>query len=168
MGDARFDLAARVLSTGGRRVLLRALAGGGVAAALAAAAAPEAGACRAQNAVCRSNEQCCSGVCRKKGKSKRCRPASFQGTCRFEDAFCQTGFGGCNGVDHCSCARSLTGETMCADVMPCWPCATDADCVPVVGPDAICGRPVGATCNTNGCVGVAGSNGTFCARPCGT
>ena len=146
---------------------MRSLAAGIGAAMLTRVAAEDAGACRAENQECRTAAQCCSGICRKRGNKKRCRPAEFQGTCRAGQAFCQPGFGGCNGVDHCSCAQSLTGELMCADVMPCWPCAQDSDCVELVGPNAICGRPIGSQC-ANACVGVAGSNGTYCARPCGT
>jgi hypothetical protein len=146
-----------------RRGTLRGLAGAALGAGLGPLRVQAAATCRENGTACRRGDQCCSGVCRR-GK---CRPAPGQGTCTTERNVCAVGktAAACGGTGtDCSCFRRPNGAAFCAnfDSVTCAACATDQDCVDLVGPGRVCLRAAGPLC----CA--AEGTATACARPCAT
>jgi hypothetical protein len=97
---------------------------------------------------CKSDEQCCSGVC----EGKKCR-AHDTGTCKQDGQLAP-----CNNRTNCGCFTTTAGSDICAELFPpsdCAACQRDADC------EAL-GFPLGSACAPYDC-----PSGTACMVPCG-
>jgi hypothetical protein len=114
---------------------------------------------------CKSEADCCSGIC----EGKKCR-AHHTGTCdQDEPGACEAGNPIdtlCNGKQ-CACIRTTGGSKFCGSVMlptDCADCKKDADCEAQ-------GFPSGTACVPYGgefaCAGACDS-GMACFAPCGT
>jgi hypothetical protein len=160
MEAERLDALVRSLSESPpRRDALRLLAGSALATLAAALRFPEAGAthfgCGHWKARCNSDEQCCSGIC----KRKRCR-AHDRGGCRLADNFCA------GGKDNrcqpgCTCNNTTGNAPFCGGTAFCPPveCQSDADC----------GEPGAACIDVAFCQGCGmPATQNFCQRPCGS
>jgi hypothetical protein len=90
---------------------------------------------------CKSEEQCCSGICEGKRGKRTCR-AHDTGTCdQDRPGYCAEGnpyLTLCNGGKGV-CYRTTAGSNVCVDELHCAECQRDADC------EAL-GHPAGATC----------------------
>ena len=144
MDGERFDRFVRTwLRPASRRHALRAAAGGALGG-LAAVAGAEVGraACRNPGNDCRRDEQCCSGICRR----RQCRRAP--GKCTVEKNVCRTGgddasFCDAAGAFTCACYQKVNGAAFCAtsfggDV--CFNCDSDEDCRQEFGSNFACVR----------------------------
>jgi hypothetical protein len=91
---------------------------------------------------CKSDRQCCSGICEGKKRKKRCRAHDTGG--------CQEGQDNCEGIpirclngtsDGGLCLRTTGKAGYCFGIFvasQCMDCRKDADCVPFCGPQAAC------------------------------
>jgi hypothetical protein len=107
---------------------------------------------------CKTNDQCCSGICQGKKGKKSCR-AHDEGSCLANQDTC-------GGPPFFPCTTS-TGESgvctittgkapYCNTTGACFPCRKDADCVPFCGSQAaciVCETQCGATEGFTACVG---------------
>jgi hypothetical protein len=181
----RFDALARTLiSIASRRQLLRGLvaAGFGVDVARSPAlvdarrkrkrkhkkkekkATPNEFGCFEVGDPCKSEADCCSGIC----EGKKCR-AHDTGTCNQKaPGTCEAGNPLetlCNGRTDCACLRTTADSNACAQLGTdaCADCQKDADC-------AALGFPPGTACapfaGDLACTGVCES-GMVCTVPCG-
>ena len=118
-------------------------------------------ACRETGTACTAGtaRHCCSGVC----DGTACAPVTtatvplgspgaagspdpvpspFAGTCTVGQDICQQGqgpFSGCNANPNCYCFTTTTRARFCGRLFPTpSPCAIDADCVVVTGPNSAC------------------------------
>ena len=162
MTATRFERVMNLLTgrAASRRGVLRGLAGGALGAGFGALAL-EAAACAPNGTACRNGGRCCSGVC----ASGTCRRAPQQGTCTIERRVCAVGKDAARcgpASSDCACYRRSTGAAFCAnfDSVTCAACATDQDCVDLLGPGRVCLRAGGPLC----CA--AEGTTTACARPC--
>jgi hypothetical protein len=154
------DSLARTLSgSPSRRDALRLLAGSVLATVAVGLGFTQAGAshtgCRHWKERCSSDDECCSGVC----KRKTCR-APNRGGCKLAHNFCAGGKDkrcqpGCLCNNTTGNAPHCGGEAFC----PAVECQRDADCGE---PGAACIPPV----NCQGCASPATKN--FCQRACGS
>ena len=110
--------------------------------------------------LCKNNGQCCSGICKgKKGKKKckahdesTCQPGQHEGFCAIDgvNVPCVTSTGDPTGL----CDTTTGKAGYCAHDGECFPCAKDADCQPICGPQAACVVCAGCTeTGGTGCVG---------------
>jgi hypothetical protein len=116
---------------------------------------------------CRSEADCCSGIC----EGKRCR-AHDTGTCeQGVPGYCQTSLLEldklmCNNDKDCYCLRTTAGSNFCADIDTpdtCAACQRDSDCEAQ-------GFPPGSACapvTERHCAGACES-GMVCQPPCGS
>jgi hypothetical protein len=132
---------------------------------------PNAFGCFNVGAACKTEEQCCSGICEGKKGKRQCR-AHGTGTCDQQDpGICEAGsplLAICNGGE-CLCFRTTGGSKYCADAgfvrthNQCADCQKDADCLAL-------GFPAGSACAPIGgdfaCAETCGG-GTACVIPCG-
>jgi hypothetical protein len=165
MDHARFDDLARRLfaPTPTTRRRVAALIGTVVAGGAIASARPVAvGAiCLADGQRCKSAGSCCSGICRRKGNRKRCKPAAGAQGCTTQLDTC----GGGGAIVTCPlnangmCLLTPNGQPFCATKTGgfCSACDSDADCEASLGAGARC-----LVCNT-GC-GLS-TGGGFCSVP---
>jgi hypothetical protein len=146
MDDRRFDLLARRVANGSRRTLLRVtLAAFGSSLWLGARPPEAAAACRQPGSRCKRSAECCSGLCRKKGRKRRKKcaplPANAHG-CTIDDASCPNGQDGtpCPDLPGGRCRITLQGRPVCAvrSENLCEPCLDDTDCLASQGAGAIC------------------------------
>jgi len=131
---------------------------------------PNAFGCFNVGAVCKSAEQCCSGICEGKKDKRQCR-AHDTGTCNQQDpGMCEVGniFDAlCNGGLECGCFRTTGGSDVCAalfNVSQCADCQKDADCLALGFPPGTSCAPIGGefACKEI-CIG-----GMACMQPCGS
>jgi hypothetical protein len=97
--------------------------------------------CKNVGRGCTRDGQCCSGVCRGRGRRKSCKahdtggcPSGEQpGICGGVDVPCvtSTGFNG-------NCTMTTGRAPYCAATGVCGPCREDADCRAAFGPRAAC------------------------------
>lgn len=105
--------------------------------------------------LCKTAEQCCSGICQGKKGKKQCR-AHNTSTCTAADDACDDSTGdevpcGTDGV----CFLTTGKASFCGGEGECVACAKDTDCEPAFGPGAAC-----IVCVD--CEGDDGSNGLAC------
>jgi hypothetical protein len=90
---------------------------------------------------CKNAGQCCSGICQGKKGKKTCK-AHDQSTCQAgqsaevcggTNVFCTPSGGGVG-----ACVTTTGNAGYCEASGECFPCSTDADCVPFCGPQAAC------------------------------
>lgn len=120
--------------------------------------------------ACKSEEQCCSGICEGKKGKRRCG-AHGAGTCEQEGSgVCTADNPGslrCNNEINCLCLQTTAGSIFCGEggntgLDVCADCQTDADC------EAL-GHPAGSACIPvfeGECAGICES-GMACMAPCG-
>jgi hypothetical protein len=123
--------------------------------------------CLSVGKACKSDDQCCTGICEGK-QDKKCR-AHDTGTCdQKADDFCAAPSQDtlCNGSPTCACVRTTAGSTFCVDTSSgasaCADCQNDANC------EAL-GFPPGSACApfTEGvCAGMCEGD-MACVVPCG-
>jgi hypothetical protein len=100
---------------------------------------------------CQSAGQCCSGICAGKQGKKRCRAHDTGGCPAGHDVFgddvpCETS----NGIRG-RCGTTTGNAGYCVGGGDCHPCANDADCRSLCGPNAACvvspqGCAIGTAC----------------------
>ena len=114
---------------------------------------PNAFGCFNVGATCKTEEQCCSGICEGKKGKRACRAHNTDGcTAQFDG--CQTLVSACHGSGFCF--RTTGNASFCGGPGgTCMDCAKDVDCEPTHGPGATCVVCVG-------CSGENGSEGTGC------
>jgi hypothetical protein len=110
--------------------------------------------------VCKTNGQCCSGICQGKRGKKTCRVhdattceagQTITDVCGGKDVSCTTSTGNADGA----CLTTTGNAPYCARESFCHACKRDADCRPFCGEDAACVT----------CVGCTDAGGTACASP---
>jgi hypothetical protein len=175
MDGSRFDHLVRSLTASRRWLMSSALAGVAGWAGIATADAkkkrkrkdkkkpkPNAFGCFNVGVACKSEDQCCSGICAGK-KGKRTCKAHDVSTCSAGDqlGICGGTSAGCTtsaGVQG-ACATTTGNAGYCAASVVCYPCQTDADCQNAeggaLGPNAACLQ----------CAGCMATGGTVCAAP---
>ncbi len=104
---------------------------------------------------CKSEDQCCSGVCDGKKGKRACR-AHDTGTCKQDGQLVP-----CNNRTTCGCFRTTAGSDICSELFgpsACAACQRDADC------EAL-GFPAGSACGPSPIPCDTGA--MACFVPCG-
>jgi hypothetical protein len=184
MNHNRFDALTRTLiSVPSRRHLLRGLAGAGLGLGgtrlpdLAEAkkkrkrkkkgkkAKPNAFGCLNVGDPCKSEEQCCSGICEGKKGKKRCQ-AHDAGICTVGLNICTGAVARCNADNpSCGCVLTTGNAGFCGDFTDgannlCRDCSEDTDCQEEFGPGAACVALGGI------CAAICPDTGTACVPAC--
>jgi hypothetical protein len=148
----RFDQIARTLSTfQSRRGLLRALGFGALLLPGTASARNKKKrkkkpkfndfGCVNFGGYCKSNNQCCSGICEGKEGKKRCGAHDFS-TCQAGQNACDDAVAApcvsSTGANRAACDTTTGNAPYCSADGDCFDCRKDADCVPFCGERAAC------------------------------
>jgi hypothetical protein len=116
---------------------------------------------------CKSEEQCCSGICDGKKGKRKCR-AHGAGTCRQDlTGLCSDPptLATCNDSETCFCLRTTANSNFCAELGQklCTDCQKDADCEALGLPSGSASLPTeGALCADH-----CPKTGMVCLAPCG-
>lgn len=175
MNEHRATSLARMLAGApSRRHLLRGLAAAGLV--WGAAPRPAAAANRRKKIafnefgcinvgkLCKTDDQCCSGICQGKKGKKRCKahgaagcnPGVQDSSCGTDanpgtNVVCTTATGNADGL----CGTTTGNAGYCLYTGECYPCRKDAECQEYCGPKAACIR----------CDGCTETGGRSCAMP---
>lgn len=178
MGQNRFAAVTRaVRSIPSRRDVLRGLAGAGLGLGIARLpdlaeakkkrkrkhkkkekkVRPNEFGCFEVGDPCRSEADCCSGICEGKKGKLTCR-AHDTGTCKQDGQLVP-----CNNRTTCGCLHTTAGSDICSELFvpggsACAACQRDADCLAL-------GFPPGSAC---GLSPIPCESGMACFVPCGT
>jgi len=154
MDGRKFDSLTQWWVNSSRRSTLRAALALALAGPLASRGTEAAAVCRQPGKTCKRGTQCCSGICKKKGKrgEKKCRAAFSQFTCTTAVDTCLQGDSPihCGDPDRiCSCFVTAPGASICGVIVEIAPdCAFCAEQFP----DTVCVRGGGMCDLPFGCV----------------